>query len=128
MTPPDEAELRRMLAVLDAPSDSFAELARIGGVDPAKAFRGANLRDIDFGDDDLAGFVFARADLRGADLSRTRGLTLDALRGARMDSATKGPRGSGGFPPRIPLVVWRDRRGRRCRIQRMKAGAAVTGR
>lgn len=68
-------ELRRLLAVLDAPEEmGFVALARVGGVNPAKAFRSANLRDIDFGEDDIAGFNFSGAQLDGCDLSRVKNL------------------------------------------------------
>src|SRR3954453_14777801 len=68
------ADLGTIVAVLDAPTDSFVSLARIAELDPAHDFRGANLRGVDFGTDDLSGFDFSGADLTGADLSRATGL------------------------------------------------------
>src|SRR5262249_42960453 len=68
------ATMRRIVAVLDTPTDSFVALARIAGLDPAIDFRGADLRDVDFGADDLTGFDFSDSDLTGAELSRATGL------------------------------------------------------
>jgi hypothetical protein len=67
-------DLRTMLAVLDAPTNSFVALVRVAGLEPTQDFRGADLRGVDFGTDDLAGFDFSGADLTNADLSRATGL------------------------------------------------------
>jgi RNA polymerase sigma-70 factor (ECF subfamily) len=51
-------------------SPSFRILAEIAGLDPAKDFVGASLRDMDFRYDDLRGFDFSGADLAGCDFRR----------------------------------------------------------
>ena len=64
MTPPrltlPRTTLRRIVAVLDAPTDCFVALARMARLDPALDFRGAILDGVDFGSDDLSGFDFSR--------------------------------------------------------------------
>lgn len=77
-------ELRRIVAVLDAKIASFVELSKLAGLDPACDFRGANLRFVNFGEDDLSDFDFSEADLRGANLSAAKGLSR-----LKMDAATK---------------------------------------
>jgi formylglycine-generating enzyme required for sulfatase activity len=76
--PPEH--LQRLGAVLEAGTESFTELASLGGLDPAKSFRGADLRHVDFATDDLSGYDFSGADLTGANLAhaRTSGLIWDA--------------------------------------------------
>jgi hypothetical protein len=83
-------EIRRILRIVDAKTDSFAALTKLAGLDPSRAFRGADLRGLNFGTDDLTGFDFTRADLRGADFSKVRGL-LSIPANARHDEATKWP-------------------------------------
>ena len=61
--------IARIGAVLRADTDDFAELARIGGLDPATSFRHVDLRGVKFGADDLSGFDFSGADLRGTDIA-----------------------------------------------------------
>lgn len=92
MTLPDET-LRRAQAVLAAPEADFLTLAQLGGLDIARHFRGADLRDVDFGTDSLAGVVLHEADLRGANLSRARGLTGAMFEGAVADERTVWPPG-----------------------------------
>jgi len=83
--------LRRAQAVLAAREADFATLARIANLDPTRHFRQANLRNIDFGSDDLTHFDFSGSDLSGADLSRTRGLNISRLLGVQSDSRTRWP-------------------------------------
>ena len=64
--------------ILRHKANSFVAIGAAVGLNPAKDYRGTDLRGIDFGDDDLRGFDFSGADLTGANLSRARG--LDALR------------------------------------------------
>ena len=59
------ADLGTIVAVLDAATDSFETLAKLAGLDPARDFRGADLRGVDFGTDDLTVFDFSSADLTG---------------------------------------------------------------
>lgn len=80
-------------AILRAHTADFATLARIAGLDPKRHFRGADWRNVDFGDDDLTGFDFAEADFVGADLMRARGLRPEMFVGARFDATTKAPPG-----------------------------------
>ena len=85
-----EAQRARVRRLLGSNSTSFVELARAAELDPGTAFREADLRRINFGLDDLAGFDFTGADLRGANLSQVRGLDPAFLEGARTDDATRG--------------------------------------
>src|SRR4051812_10777818 len=73
------ADLGTIVAVLDAPTDSFVTLVKLVRLDPAHDFRGADLRGVDFGTDDLTGFDFSGADLTGSDLSRAIGLNRIAF-------------------------------------------------
>src|SRR4051794_20345828 len=59
----------------DTPA-SFAAPAKEAGLEPARDFVGASLREIDLRGEDLRGFDFSRADLVGADL---RGANLDGV-------------------------------------------------
>ncbi|MCC5993972.1 MAG: pentapeptide repeat-containing protein [Rhodobacteraceae bacterium] len=60
----------------------FAALARAAGLDPARDFRGADLRGVDFGTSDLGGFDFSGADLSGCNLSQAK-LDGTIMTGAR---------------------------------------------
>lgn len=110
MTAPDwEEQQRRMAAVLDAKTESFDELSRIAGLDPATHLRGADLRGIVFDEgDNLAGFRLRNADLRGAGLRRARGVTAEVVAGAIVDATTRLPGRERPFPPRDPLLRWRE--------------------
>ncbi len=85
-----EAQRARVRRLLGSNSTSFVDLARAAELDPGTAFREADLRRINFGADDLSGFDFTNADLRGANLSHARGLEPALLEGARTDDATRG--------------------------------------
>lgn len=52
--------------VLDSESTNFGNLVRVAGLNPARDFRNADLRDVNFTDTDLRGYDFTGADLRGA--------------------------------------------------------------
>ena len=54
----------------DAKQPSFRSLVETAGLDPARDFVGASLRDLDFRDEDLREFNFSDADLTGADFRR----------------------------------------------------------
>jgi hypothetical protein len=80
----------------------FASLAKAAGLDPARDFVRASLREIDLRGEDLRGFDFSRADLTGAD-----------FRGANMDGVSIAlaiTTGAVGLPPqatrraRIPVL------------------------
>ena len=86
MTLPPEI-LRRVAQVAHARTTSFVVLVKIAGLDPARSFRGADLRGVDFGQDDLSGFDFTGADLRGADLSRATGIERVMFDGAQLEGA-----------------------------------------
>jgi DNA-binding NtrC family response regulator len=60
---------------------SFAALVKAAGLDPARDFVGACLRDLDFRGEDLRGFDFSGADLTGADFRGAK------LAGVRFDGA-----------------------------------------
>lgn len=62
----NDADKKTLMAIAAAKGASFVELARIAGLDPRSAFRGADLRDVDFQECDLDGFDFTHADLSGA--------------------------------------------------------------
>jgi formylglycine-generating enzyme required for sulfatase activity len=99
-------------AILRARDADFATLARLGGLDPARHFRGADLHNVDFGTDDLDGFDFCEADFSGADLSRARGLRPEKFVGVRFDSRTKAPPGLLGPPkPDWAATIGRDEYG-----------------
>ena len=99
-------------AILRARDADFATLARLGGLDPARHFRGADLRKVDFGTDDLSGFDFQEADFAGADLSRARGVRPEMFVGARFDASTRAPDGLFGPPkPDWATAIGRDEYG-----------------
>jgi hypothetical protein len=85
--------VRRAQAVLAARDADFLTLAKLGGLDVGRHFRGADLQGVDFGTDSLAGVDLRRADLRGADLSRARGLVAWMFEGAIADAGTRWPAG-----------------------------------
>ena len=90
----------------------LATLARLGRLDPKRHFRGADLRAVDFGDDNLSGFDFAEADFAGANLLRARGLDPAMFVGARFDASTRAP--DGLFGPARPdwaAAIGRDEHG-----------------
>lgn len=57
---------------LDDDTISFRQLTIAAGLDPSQDFVGADLRALDFRDEDLEGFNFGLADLEGADLRRAK--------------------------------------------------------
>jgi len=77
-------------AILTEATDSFVRLAEIAKLDKKTAFQQADLRGVDFASDDIAGFAFTGADLRGADLSRARGKDQAIFTGDQVDAATRG--------------------------------------
>jgi Leucine-rich repeat (LRR) protein len=79
-------ELCTIVAVLDASTTSFVTLSTVAGLDPSRDFRGADLRNVDFGADYLAGFDFSGADLTGAKFSHATGLEAIVI-----DDATRLP-------------------------------------
>lgn len=79
----DADKLRRIVEVLDADTSSFVELTRIAGLDPRTAFKGAVLRGVNFGTDDISGYDFSGADLSGADLSQALGKEKAVFDGTR---------------------------------------------
>jgi hypothetical protein len=67
----------RVHAVLNSRSTSFLELAELAGLNPAKSFRHANLRNLDLSGLDLTGFDFTGADMTGVKLDGAK--TIDAI-------------------------------------------------
>ncbi len=61
-----ETALAGIEAVAGAGDGSFQQLAKLAGLDPARDFQNADLRNVDLTDSDLRGFNFTSADLRGA--------------------------------------------------------------
>jgi len=59
----------------------FRKLVNAAGLDPAKDFVGASLRDVDLRGEDLRGFDFSQADLSGADFRHAK------VKGVRFDGA-----------------------------------------
>jgi formylglycine-generating enzyme required for sulfatase activity len=102
--PPDIAQKAR--AILRAKEADFLELAQIAQLDPARDFVGSDLSDVEFGNDDLSAFDFRRANIIGADLSRTRKLSFSRLDGAKFNQTTQFPQGLG----RIEQLTrfWKD--------------------
>lgn len=62
---PDELRVR-LTQLLSIKSPDFNAMVKAAGLDPARDFRGADLRGVDFTDADLTGFDFSGADLSGA--------------------------------------------------------------
>ncbi len=73
MKPPTQL-LTTLATVLATKTESFTALAAFAGLEPATAFRSADLRHVDFGTDDLAQYDFSGANLKGAKISKARGL------------------------------------------------------
>jgi len=67
--------------VVQAPTNKFSKLLRLGGLDPAQHLRWAEWSGADFRGDDLRGFDFTGARMRGCDFSGAR------IRGARFAGA-----------------------------------------
>jgi formylglycine-generating enzyme required for sulfatase activity len=108
-----DAARESLARIMDEPSESFVALARASGLDPATGWRGADLRGVDFGTDDLTGFRFPRALLHGAELSQARGLKRDMFQDAGWDETTRFPPDlhmpvSQLRPPLEPLTRWRE--------------------
>lgn len=80
--------------VLHAETDDFVELINLSGLNPETDLINSNLRDVDFGRNDIRSYCFAGADLRGADLSKSI-YNPRAFPGARIDKYTK-------FSPDLP--------------------------
>ena len=81
----------RMLA---HPTEDFVTLAEAAKLDPATDFIRADLRNVDFGFCDLAGFNFEGANLDGADLSRA---TVDKANWEGFKGEPRWPLGSEPF-------------------------------
>lgn len=60
------SERATLAALAAADGSTFTELVRIAKLDPAKAFRDADLSGIDFAGCDLSGYDFSGADLTGS--------------------------------------------------------------
>ncbi|MCA3324790.1 MAG: formylglycine-generating enzyme family protein [Roseomonas sp.] len=108
-----DAARESLARIMAEPSESFVALARASGLDPATGWRGADLRSVDFGTDDLTGFRFPRTLLHGADLSQARGLRRDMFQYAGWDETTRFPPDlhmplSQLRPPLEPLARWRE--------------------
>ena len=63
-------ECLTLKALAEADDATFTDLVKIARLDPARAFRGADLHGVDFGDADLYGYDFTEADLSGANFER----------------------------------------------------------
>lgn len=78
-----------IIRVREADSDTFSDLVKVAGLDPASDFTHANLQGVDFTGSDLAVFNFEFADLRGAIWDSVTSAELPhymyALRGRRRD-------------------------------------------
>lgn len=70
-----------LIAIAEADGASFTELVEIAGLDPGTSFRGADLRDVDFGTCNLAGYDFTEANLTGASFRQAE------IAGASFDDA-----------------------------------------
>lgn len=66
----------RILAVVEAPTEDFAELLEIGGLDPTRDLRYADWSSSDFGEADVTGWDFTGARLNYADLRRVKNIEL----------------------------------------------------
>jgi phosphatidylethanolamine/phosphatidyl-N-methylethanolamine N-methyltransferase len=79
----------------------FRDLVKTAGLDPAKDFKGASLRNQDFRDNDLRGFDFSGADLTGSDFRRAR---VEGVRLAKSDLT-----GVIGLPPYADETLSEDK-------------------
>lgn len=61
-----KADKELLVAIITMDTDNFGELVKTAGLDPARDFRHADLRDSDFTETDLRGFDFTGSDLRGS--------------------------------------------------------------
>jgi UDP-3-O-[3-hydroxymyristoyl] N-acetylglucosamine deacetylase len=85
------AELERVLdEVLGDDCSDFLQIATKLGLDPARSFRGGDLRRVDFGTAELSAFDFSRADLEGA-VRLIDKESLDTKHAARTSSVKTGP-------------------------------------
>jgi WD40 repeat protein len=85
-------ELRSIIAVLDANTTRFVELARIAELRTDKDFCGIDLSDVNFGSDSLSGFNFSRSDVSGANFSQAKDLSTSMFLDALWDGATLWPK------------------------------------
>lgn len=76
-----DEQRKRLAALANAQDMRFTVLVELAGLDPARSFRGADLRGVDFAGCNLAGYDFSDADLTGASFRRA------ALSGLRHDRA-----------------------------------------
>ena len=88
-------ERRRLRAVLDEASERFTDLVRASTLNPATAFRGADLCHVDLRNETLAGYDFTGADLsyadaRGTDFRGSSGLEFAVRDHIRIDARTLG--------------------------------------
>jgi formylglycine-generating enzyme required for sulfatase activity len=98
--------IRRAQAVLAARGSSFATLADISGLDLARDFRGADLRNVQFGYDKFPTLDLREANLAGANLSKARGVSAAMLERAHYDRATLLP---GALSAHLQLFdFWKD--------------------
>lgn len=86
-------KLARIATVAISETDSFVAMTNLAGLDPSTAFRGADLRNVDFGTDDLTGFDFSFSMLHGANLSLATGLSNADFSGCLTDATTLWPDG-----------------------------------
>jgi len=92
-----KVDILRISEVTYAPPHTpFTTLVRIARLDPANAFKRADLRCTDLSNQDLAGYDFTGANLKGcnlkgSDLSKTVGLTKSILKSAVTDRTTTMP-------------------------------------
>lgn len=84
-------ELRRIGAVIDAPTNDLMQLIQLAGLDPKRDLCGADLRGLSFGSGDCFDLSLNGADLREADLSQVARLRWSALEGANYDETTQLP-------------------------------------
>jgi formylglycine-generating enzyme required for sulfatase activity len=81
-----------------APTEDFAELVKIAGLDPAKDLRFGNFSGVSFRDSDLRGFDLSGANLSGADFTRARvaRARFDSVIIAEVTIPANPPPGQGG--------------------------------
>lgn len=105
-----DEERRVLRALAAADGASFTDLVRIAQLDPAQAFRGADLRDVDFGESDLFGYDFTEADLSGANLEHAT--IAGAIFTHCLTTRTRWPRPSGAAEQSFSPVINRNPSGR----------------
>jgi hypothetical protein len=102
--------------ILDAEDDDFEDLVRRAGLDPARDFRGADLRGVDLGNADLRGYDFSGADLRGVNFGKAK-IESAVVRNSLLSDKTALPPANYSYgpffrlesPTQTELLAWKQK-------------------